>query len=75
MDITRRTLRQTSEPILLQGGRSTIPVDVTLTMNSANLLRVCQRAMERAMMEVSLLAKTQNVDIKRKTGFGQLWKE
>lgn len=41
---------------------------VTLTMNSANRLRVCQRAMERAMLGVSLRDRIRNVDIRRRTG-------
>lgn len=41
---------------------------VTLTANSGNRLRICQRAMERAMLKISLRDKIRNEEIRRRTG-------
>lgn len=45
---------------------------VILTVNSANRLRICQRAMERTMLKISLRDKIRNEEIKRRTGVADL---
>lgn len=40
----------------------------SLTKGSANRLRICQRAMERAMLGISLRDRIRNKEIRRRTG-------
>ena len=63
MNLKRKVYESYILPVATYGLETT-----TLTERSVNRLRTTQRAMERAMLEISLRERIRNENIRRRTG-------